>query len=319
MRSALSGGVTVTGLVTRANGELFVSGRFGSAGGVGANNVALWDGATWSTLGAGLLGQTIYGGWLASADELPNGDIVVGLTQPTLGPFLGFVHRWDGATWAQYGPPIGELGVQVLSMPGGLVAGSTQLGQFDGNVWQPIDGSGATYAQVRAIAELPNGDVVVGGSISMLNGTAVSNIALWNGSSWSSMAGGIDGQVYHLAVAPSGDLIAAELKERSPQYNNGKKVNIINQKLGYLVRCGDPDAIDSIVPMAYGNLALDLILKGNHGRLITLRNGRYDNAPIDVVTSTKKVVDVNRYYNADRLRPHYHTFEYQPLFIMTSN
>ncbi|MCB0154468.1 MAG: 6-phosphofructokinase [Anaerolineae bacterium] len=123
----------------------------------------------------------------------------------------------------------------------------------------------------------------------------------------------------HKKLGGIGDLIAAELKERSPQYNNGKKVNIINQKLGYLVRCGDPDAIDSIVPMAYGNLALDLILKGNHGRLITLRNGRYDNAPIDVVTSTKKVVDVNRYYNADRLRPHYHTFEYQPLFIMTSN
>ena len=33
-----------------------------------------------------------------------------------------------------------------------------------------------------------------------------------------------------------------------------------NQKLGYLVRGGDPDAIDSVVPMAYGNLALDLIL-----------------------------------------------------------
>src|SRR5271157_5439551 len=29
-----------------------------------------------------------------------------------------------------------------------------------------------------------------------------------------------------------------------------------HQKLGCLVRCGDPDAIDSIVPMAYGNLAL---------------------------------------------------------------
>jgi hypothetical protein len=37
-------------------------------------------------------------------------------------------------------------------------------------------------------------------------------------------------------------------------------IDVINQKLGYLVRCGDPDAIDSIVPMAYGNLALDLLL-----------------------------------------------------------
>ena len=49
-------------------------------------------------------------------------------------------------------------------------------------------------------------------------------------------------------------------------YNKGKKVNTIYQQLGYLVRGGDPDAIDSIVPMAYGNLALDLILKGIHGQ-----------------------------------------------------
>jgi 6-phosphofructokinase 1 len=85
-----------------------------------------------------------------------------------------------------------------------------------------------------------------------------------------------------------------------------------------MVRGGDPDAIDSIVPMAYGNLALDLILKGVHGRLVVLRNGRYDNMPIDVVTSTKKVVNVAKYYNTDRLRPHYHVFEMSPLFIMTS-
>ncbi len=45
--------------------------------------------------------------------------------------------------------------------------------------------------------------------------------------------------------------------------------------------------MDSIVPMAYGNLALDLISKGMHGRLVILRNGRYDNAPIDIVTSSK--------------------------------
>ena len=78
-----------------------------------------------------------------------------------------------------------------------------------------------------------------------------------------------------------------------------------------------PDAVDSIVPMAYGNLALDLILKGIHGRLVVLRNGRYDNAPIDVVTSTKKLVDVRKHYNTDRLRPHFKSFEFQTLFIMS--
>ncbi|MEM7344323.1 MAG: 6-phosphofructokinase, partial [Chloroflexota bacterium] len=114
----------------------------------------------------------------------------------------------------------------------------------------------------------------------------------------------------HKKLGGIGDLVAAELRERSLKFNNGKKVNVINQKLGYLVRCGNPDAIDSIVPMAYGNLALDLILSGMHGRLVILRNGRYDNAPIEVVTRTKKFVDINEHYNMERLRPHYHSFEF---------
>jgi len=122
----------------------------------------------------------------------------------------------------------------------------------------------------------------------------------------------------HKKLGGIGDLVAEELKYRSPKFNNGKPINIINQKLGYLVRCGDPDAIDSIVPMAYGNLALDLILQGIHGRLVVLKNGRYDNVPIDVVTSTNKVVQINKHYNIDRLRPHYKRFAMKPLFIMTS-
>jgi 6-phosphofructokinase 1 len=121
----------------------------------------------------------------------------------------------------------------------------------------------------------------------------------------------------HAKLGGIGDLVSKRIKEISPQYNKGKSINVINQQLGYLVRGGDPDAIDSIVPMAYGNLALDLVLKGIHGRLIVLRNGRYDNAPLDVVTTTKKLVDVKKHYNVDRYRPHYKSFEFQPLFIMT--
>jgi len=123
----------------------------------------------------------------------------------------------------------------------------------------------------------------------------------------------------HAKLGGIGDLVSAKLKEISPRYNNGNPINVINQRLSYMVRGGEPDAIDSIVPMAYGNLALDLILQGIHGRLVVLRNGRYDNMPIDVVISSQKVVDVEKFYNTDRLRPHYKKFMLQPLFIMTSH
>jgi len=121
----------------------------------------------------------------------------------------------------------------------------------------------------------------------------------------------------HKKLGGIGDLIAQGLKELSVKYNYGRPVEIVNQKLGYLVRSGYPDAIDSIVPMAFGNLALDLILQGFHGRLVVLKNGRYDNVPIEVVVSKKKFVDVEKFYNTKRLRPHYKSFQLQPLFIMT--
>jgi 6-phosphofructokinase 1 len=122
----------------------------------------------------------------------------------------------------------------------------------------------------------------------------------------------------HKKLGGIGDLVSAELKRLSPKFNNGKTINVINQRLGYMVRCGDPDAIDSIVPMAYGNLALDLIMSGVYGRLVVLKNGRYDNVPIEVVTSSSKVVRVEEHYNTERLRPRYRRFEMKPLFIMTS-
>jgi len=123
----------------------------------------------------------------------------------------------------------------------------------------------------------------------------------------------------HAKLGGIGDEVSLALKNVSPKYNNGNRVNVINQKLGYLVRCGDPDFIDSVVPTAYGNLALDLILSGIDGRMVVLKNGRYDHVPIEVVTETKKFVNVEKFYNKERLHPFYKNFEMLPLFIMTND
>ena len=134
-----------------------------------------------------------------------------------------------------------------------------------------------------------------------------------------SFLGEEEDQYGHKKLGGISDKVGAALKEISPKYNDGRRVNVVNQRLGYLVRCGDPDALDAIVPMAFGNLALDLVLSGAKGRLVSLRNGVYDSVPIDVVSGRKKTVDVHKYYDPDRLRPRYKTFLRQPLFIMTSD
>ncbi len=122
----------------------------------------------------------------------------------------------------------------------------------------------------------------------------------------------------HRKLGGIGDRIGTALKEASPKYNNGRKIDVVNQRLGYLVRSGDPDALDSIVPMAFGNLALDLVVRKEYGRLVSIHRGFYDSVPLGSVTSEKKVVDVAKYYNTERLRPIYQ-FDGAPLFIMTSD
>ena len=125
-------------------------------------------------------------------------------------------------------------------------------------------------------------------------------------------------QYGHRKLGGIGDKVAAKLKELSPKYNDGHRINVVSQRLGYLVRCGDPDAFDSIVPMAFGNIALDLVLSNTSGRLVTMHNGVYDTTGIEVITGHHKVVDVGKFYNTERLRPRYESFLRQPLLVMTS-
>jgi 6-phosphofructokinase 1 len=147
----------------------------------------------------------------------------------------------------------------------------------------------------------------------------VSEGATMTGAAAMTFEGEEQDQYGHKKLGGVGDRVATLLKVCSPKHNQGRRVNVVSQRLGYLVRCGDPDALDSIVPMAFGNLALDLVLQGTFGRLVSLRNGVYDSVPIDVVTGRKKRIDIQKYYNTDRLRPRYKTLLRQPLFIMTSD
>ncbi|MBL8040837.1 MAG: 6-phosphofructokinase, partial [Chthonomonas sp.] len=49
--------------------------------------------------------------------------------------------------------------------------------------------------------------------------------------------------------------------------------NIIYQQVAYLMRSGEPDALDRMVAISYANLAVDLLLKGETGRMTALHNG----------------------------------------------
>lgn len=125
-------------------------------------------------------------------------------------------------------------------------------------------------------------------------------------------------QYGHAKLGGIGPQVSAMVKELSARFNNGRKIDMISMNLSYLVRSGDPDALDSIVPLVYGNLAVDHILRGQFGVMVALRDGRYGSVPIETVVASKKVVDVDRYYDTDRLRPKYDGLDLAPALVVGS-
>ncbi|MFW5973267.1 MAG: phosphofructokinase, partial [Bacteroidota bacterium] len=83
----------------------------------------------------------------------------------------------------------------------------------------------------------------------------------------------------------------------------------------YLMRSGAPDALDLMVAVNYGNMALDLIEDGASGRMVALRDGNYTHVPMSMVTSGVKRVDVDELYDTNQYLPRVRHVLGKPMFL----
>lgn len=112
----------------------------------------------------------------------------------------------------------------------------------------------------------------------------------------------------HRKLGGIGEATGAMLKERLG-------VDIINQKLAYLMRTGAPDTLDALVSRTFGHLAADLLLAGQSGRMVAVREGKFTHIDMGEVTQGVRRVDVERLYDADAYRPKLHGVEGLPMFL----
>jgi 6-phosphofructokinase 1 len=89
----------------------------------------------------------------------------------------------------------------------------------------------------------------------------------------------------------------------------------VYQQVAYLMRSGEPDALDRMVAISYANLATDLALKKEFGRLVALREGKYTTVPIETLTQGLKRVDVNELYDSEHYRPKVAHLLGKPMFL----
>ncbi|HEU4527898.1 MAG TPA: ATP-dependent 6-phosphofructokinase [Actinomycetota bacterium] len=112
----------------------------------------------------------------------------------------------------------------------------------------------------------------------------------------------------HQKLGGIGEVTGEALKEITGE-------GIIYQQLGYLMRSGNPDSLDLMVAINYAVMAADLVVNGEVGRLVALRNGNYVNVPIGVVRQGVKRVDVGALYDAEQYRAKILHVDGKPMFL----
>lgn len=112
----------------------------------------------------------------------------------------------------------------------------------------------------------------------------------------------------HQKLGGIGLMVAHEIERRG-------HVGVLYQQLGYLMRAGDPDALDRMVATTYGYLATDLLLKQQSGRMVALRDGKYTSVSANVIAEGQKRVDVAELYDVEEYRPKVAHLPGKPMFL----
>jgi hypothetical protein len=194
------------------NGELYATGEFDVAGGVAAQNVAKWNGVTWSPLTSGIDSATggyalqVFGNELFVGGAFNNAG---GIPSPRGA-------RWNGTQWSA--APIGTSGIASAFgiHQGQLYAGGTfQNGggtgsdrgfvRWNGTGFVP-DGTNMPTGGINAMASFGS-DLIASGSFLSINGLDVNYIASYNGTlPWRTFGSGFNLPVRAILSRP-GELI----------------------------------------------------------------------------------------------------------------
>ncbi|MEW6251770.1 MAG: hypothetical protein AB1716_14085 [Planctomycetota bacterium] len=194
---------------------LFAAGIFNTAGGAPANNVARWDGRTWSSLGAGLTGSGLVYAYPMCAFDDGHGPAlhVGGLFTHAGGMPASSIARWDGSAWSEVGggvsgghyPAVYALatfddGLGQALYVGGFFenAGSVParfLAGWNGATWSALGtGPDGPVETLRGVEELDGPALYVGGRFEAAGGVASPGVAKWKDGQWRDVGGGLHGR-----------------------------------------------------------------------------------------------------------------------------
>jgi 6-phosphofructokinase 1 len=112
----------------------------------------------------------------------------------------------------------------------------------------------------------------------------------------------------HRKKASVAESLADEIRRRTGE-------ETLTSDLTYDLRSGEPDFVDKLMGLTFGNMAYDAILEGKSGLMSALVGGRYELMPIPDPKLGPRKVDVATAYNTERYRPMYANKLGMPVFL----
>jgi hypothetical protein len=211
---------TVAALLSDGSGAIYAGGYFSEICGTPAKCIAKWSGGTWSSLGQG-----ISGGVAAMAMDKGGGLYVAGTFDSAGGIPARNIAKWNGSAWNTVGGGItggGTPSVNAIAVDnagnvyaGGYFSGAggvpaRNIAKWDGTVWSALD-SGISLCEdcdINVLTVDHAGSLLVAGRFGKAGNVNARNIAKWDGTAWSGLAGTIDFEIFALALTRSGALYA---------------------------------------------------------------------------------------------------------------
>ncbi len=92
-------------------------------------------------------------------------------------------------------------------------------------------------------------------------------------------------------------------------------LEFVNQTLAYLMRAGPPDALDRMVAISFGNLAMQQLAQGAFGRMVAVQKGVFTTVPVDTAIQGKRQVEVKELYDEAEYRPRVSHVLGKPMFM----
>jgi ATP-dependent phosphofructokinase / diphosphate-dependent phosphofructokinase len=112
----------------------------------------------------------------------------------------------------------------------------------------------------------------------------------------------------HRKKASVAESLADEIKRRTGE-------ETMTSDLTYDLRSGDPDFVDKLVGLTFGNMAYDAMLDGKSGLMSAVVKGCFELVPIPDPKLGPRKLDIATMYNIERYRPMYANKRGLPVFL----